>query len=163
MEQSLAVMQDRKDFRIVHYSFQSNHAHFVVEAAGREALARGMKALGARVARAANRVFDRTGPVLEDRYHLRVVRTPREVRSCISYVLNNARRHARERAHGTARLDPASSARWFDGWKRAGKRRGEEVARAERRCVAPARTWLLSTGWRRHGLIDLSEVPGPAG
>ena len=25
--------------------------------------------------------------------------------------------------------------------------------------VAPARTWLLQTGWRRHGLIDPAEVP----
>jgi len=26
--------------------------------------------------------------------------------------------------------------------------------------VAPARTWLLTTGWRRHGLIDPDEIPG---
>ena len=58
-------------FRVVHYSLQGNHAHFIVEAAGREALGRGMKSLGARLARAVNRVFERSGRVLEDRYHLR--------------------------------------------------------------------------------------------
>jgi hypothetical protein len=40
-----------------------------------------MKALGARLAHAANRLLGRTGPVLADRYHLRVLRTPREVRN----------------------------------------------------------------------------------
>jgi len=28
------------------------------------------------------------------------------------------------------------------------------------RPVAEARTWLLSVGWRRHGLISVAEVPG---
>jgi hypothetical protein len=28
--------------------------------------------------------------------------------------------------------------------------------------VARPRTWLRSTGWRRHGQIDLQEVPGAA-
>jgi hypothetical protein len=26
--------------------------------------------------------------------------------------------------------------------------------------VLPPRTWLATVGWRRHGLIDLDEVPG---
>jgi hypothetical protein len=25
--------------------------------------------------------------------------------------------------------------------------------------VRPAGTWLLTTGWRRHGLIGVAEVP----
>ncbi|MBL8899457.1 MAG: hypothetical protein JNM84_17605 [Planctomycetes bacterium] len=25
--------------------------------------------------------------------------------------------------------------------------------------VAPASTWLLTTGWRRHGLLDIHELP----
>jgi hypothetical protein len=28
------------------------------------------------------------------------------------------------------------------------------------RPVACSRTWLLGTGWKRHGLIDVDEVPG---
>lgn len=60
-------------------------------------------------------------------------------------------------------LDPASSARWFDGWKPA---RGtapsarEHASADEDRPVARARTWLLRVGWRRHGLLDPAEVPG---
>ena len=38
----------RPGFRVVHYSVQDNHAHFLVEAAGKERLANGMKSLAAR-------------------------------------------------------------------------------------------------------------------
>jgi hypothetical protein len=27
--------------------------------------------------------------------------------------------------------------------------------------IAPAETWLLRVGWRRHGLIGVGERPGP--
>jgi REP element-mobilizing transposase RayT len=33
MERSLCQACDRVDFRIIYYSVQSNHAHFIVEAA----------------------------------------------------------------------------------------------------------------------------------
>ncbi len=144
---------------MVHYVLMGNHAHLIVEGADRQALGRGMKAVGARLARAVNRVFDRSGPVLEERYHLRVLETPREVRGAIRYVLLNAARHAR-RAGRALRIDPASSGRWFDGWSRGKVAR--ERAPATRRPVARPRTWLLRVGWRRHGLLDPAEVPGGA-
>ena len=53
-----------------------------------------MKAIGARVARAVNRIGNRAGRVLADRYHARLLPTPREVRNALRYVLLNARRHA---------------------------------------------------------------------
>ena len=57
-------------------------------------------------------------------------------------------------------LDGASSGLWFDGWKGRGPPAGR-YADATRACeVAPARTWLLSKGWRRVGLIHPAEVPG---
>ncbi len=158
---SLRLARERRGFRVAHYSVQRNHLHLLVEAAGKEALGRGMKGISARVARAAQRVLGRSGPILHGRYHLRVLRTPREVRSALSYVLLNARKHWRER-HGApppVRLDEASSGRWFDGW-RDGLAFGaprEPPAAPE---VAPPRTWLLALGWRRHGLIDPAEVPG---
>jgi len=152
-ERSLRCSCERGDFRVVHYSLQSNHVHLLVEAVSPAALSCGMKSVGARLARAVNRVFHRAGPVLADRYHLRVLKTPREVRSALRYVLLNARHHA-SRLVGKAVLDPASSARWFDGWTGGEERRGAECP------VAPARTWLLAVGWRRHGPIDPADVPG---
>ncbi len=167
IERTFAAGCDRPGFRLVHYSLQGNHAHLIVEAQDRLALGRGMKSIGARLARAVNRMAGRRGRVLADRYHVRLLPTPREVRGALRYVLLNARRHAaRARARLTrgVRLDPASSARWFDGWKREKleELRGEGPSAEEHDvpAVAHARTWLLTVGWRRHGLLDPADVPG---
>jgi len=156
----------RPGFRLVHYSLQNNHAHLIVEARDADALGRGMKAIGARLARAVNRVAKRTGPVLAERYHHRVLPTPKEVHGALRYVLLNARKHA-SKSHAASqmprRLDPASSARWFDGWKRekiGTGREGSTSTPASPSPVARARTWLLTAGWRRHGLLDPADVPG---
>ncbi len=162
IERSFTAACARPGFRLVQYSLQSNHVHLIVEARNRDALGRGMKAIGGRIARAVNRVTCRSGKVLADRYHLRLLPTPREVHQALRYVLLNARHHAA--AAGAAlnaaarRLDPASSARWFDGWKWTPS--AEDAQPSVRRPVARARTWLLSVGWRRHGLLDPADVPG---
>ena len=155
---SLAEACERGDFRVNHYSLQGDHAHMIVEATSKEALAHGMNSIGARLARAVNRVSNRRGKVLDGRYHHRVLRTPREVRRVLAYVLLNARRHLAKRGRATreafAALDRASSARWFDGW-RGRTARVPAFGEAE---VARPRTWLLRIGWRRHGLIDPTEA-----
>lgn len=157
---------ERPGFRLVHYSLQGNHAHLVVEAQDHDALGRGMKAIGARLARAVNRVLGRRGPVLADRYHSRLLPSPKQVRNALRYVLLNVRHHlAKDRARRARRvlLDRASSARWFDGWRRERIATREDPGfptLTERPPVARARTWLLTTGWRRHGLLDPAEVPG---
>jgi putative transposase len=157
-ERTIAQVCERCDFRVAQYSLQSNHVHLIVEAADRSALARGMMAVGSRLARAVNRVFRHTGPVLADRYHVRALRTPREVRNALRYVLLNARRHAQRVTRAVA-LDPASSARWFAGWRRGD---GTDVIVSQGPAsVARARTWLLSVGWRLHGLLDPADLPGP--
>jgi REP element-mobilizing transposase RayT len=159
---SLAEASERGNFRVTHYSLQGDHAHLIVEAHGKEALACGMKSIGARLARAVNRVGQRSGPVLDGRYHHRSLRSPREVRRALAYVLLNARRHlAKSRGvsrSATVHLDGASSARWFDGWRQAVASRLPSASGAPE--VARPRTWLLRIGWRRHGLVDPSEVPG---
>ena len=156
IEESFRAGCRRDDFRLVHYSIQRDHLHVIVEASSAAALGRGMKSLGARLARVVNRTRSRRGPVLRDRYHVRVLRTPREVRNAIAYVLLNARKHAARgnRPLPRARVDPASSGRWFDGW------RGRAPQALDLPAVAPARTWLLRAGWRRAGRVGLTEVPG---
>ena len=159
---SLAEASERGHFRVVHYSLQHDHAHLVIEAKGKDALARGMKSIAARLARAVNRVSARSGAVLDGRYHHRLLRTPREVRRALAYVLLNARRHLAKRRGASrataAHVDGASSARWFDGWRRPFAAR--PIATESAPEVARPRTWLLRIGWRRHGLVDPSEVPG---
>ena len=155
---SLAQASERGAFRVVHYSLMADHAHLIVEATGKRALASGMKSIASRLARAVNRVFARSGPVLDGRYHAVPLKTPRQVRNALRYVLLNARKHAR-RPPPRARIDPASSGRWFDGWRD----RAVETDPGIPREVSRARGWLLRVGWRRHGGIDVHEVPGPAG
>ena len=156
IERSFAVGCERSAFRLTHYSLQGNHAHLIVEADDRKALARGMMAITSRIARAVNKVARRTGRVFADRYHVHLLLTPREVHRALRSVLLNARRHsalARAAVARVVQLDPASSARWFDGWNR-GERADDHPT------VARARTWLLAVGWRRHGLINPADVPG---
>ena len=159
---SLTEASERGGFRVTHYSLQGDHAHLIVEAHGKEALACGMKSIGARLARAVNRVEKRRGPVLDGRYHHRSLRSPREVRRALAYVLLNARRHLAKRRgvsrSATAHLDGASSARWFDGWRSEAAGRIPVSSGAPE--VARPRTWLLRIGWRRHGLVDPSELLG---
>src|SRR5574338_1601183 len=155
LEETFRALLQRADFRVFAYSIQGDHLHLVVEADDERALARGMKAVGTRVARVVNRILKRTGPVLRDRYHLRVLRTPLEVRRALAYSLLNARKHLGRRAPRVGRVDPASSGAWFAGW-----RHGVVALAGSPAPVAAALTWLLRVGWRRHGLLDPSEVPG---
>ena len=157
LERSWREACERERFRLVHYSIQTDHVHMIVEAASARDLACGLKAIAARFARGVNRVFRRAGRVLADRCHVHVLKTPREVRNAIAYVLLNARRHPAKRGRalpGNARIDPASSGRWFSGW------RNEVPPSHDPPAVAAPRTWLLGVGWRRRGLIDCAEVPG---
>jgi len=145
-------------FRLCHYAILNDHLHFVAEAHSREALSRGLQGLLVRVAKALNKLWSRRGKVFADRYHDRILRTPREVRNAIRYVFQNAAKHAaegREVAVSQA-IDTYTSAPWFDGFRETFTVRGLE---AIVRPVTDARTWLLTLGWRRHGLLSVHDLP----
>jgi REP element-mobilizing transposase RayT len=148
----------RPDFRLVHYSVQRNHFHLIVEAKDQQALGRGMKSIGARIARAIQRIFELSGRILSGAYHAHVLGCPSEVRRALAYVLLNARKHTVQ-AKGTpppVGLDAASSSRWFDGFTRRPISEGTGPME-----VAPPRLWVLRWGWRRAGgPIDPETVPG---
>ena len=55
------------------------------------------------------------------------------------------------------KIDAASSGRWFEGWR--GDAPGGDKSPGPRE-VAKAQSWLLSTGWKKWGLINPAEVPG---
>ncbi len=161
---SLRQACDRPGFRVVHYSVQSNHVHLIVEAAGKQALGCGMKAVASRFARAVLRVFHLQGPVVHGRYAMRVLATQGEVRHALAYVLLNVRKHWFERSGKAppARLDEASSGRWFDGWARAPSPTSQRSVTDDEPEVAIPRTYFLAAGWRRHGLIRPDEIPSAA-
>ncbi len=160
-------------FRIVHFSVQRDHVHLIVEAEDRRALSSGMRGVAIRIARYVNDVLSRRGPLWAERWHGRALRSPREVRHALVYVLANFRKHAQRTLR--AGIDPCSSGAWFDGWRGSRSGSGAGPPSAERRGLRPSsasspssagdacdfapRTWLAAVGWRRHGLIGLSECP----
>jgi hypothetical protein len=128
-------------FVIIHYSVQGNHLHLIVEAAGRQALSRGMQALTIRMARALNRMMCRRGTVFADRFHAHVLRSRREVAHALRYVFGNFAHHA-QRWGAEIRAsfcDPFSSVAFFAAEVPAGAP------------VAAPTTWLLRVGWRDAG------------
>ena len=166
VKRALTGARARFGFRLVHFSVQRDHLHLLAEASDRRALSRGMQGLSIRVAKAVNRRLGRRGSVFADRYHARALKTPREARFALRYVLLNARKHER----GSLRIpagfvDARSSAPWFDGWSRPRELafvREVEVSRGEAPVVA-ARTWLLRVGFKRAGPLDPDDAPVPAG
>src|SRR5574341_2416480 len=66
-----------------------DHFHILVEARDRVAVARGMQRLNTRMAKRLNRAIRRKGTVFADRYHRHDLKTPREVRRAIRYVIMN--------------------------------------------------------------------------
>ncbi len=137
IESAFHAGRDRFGFRLAHYSVQGNHLHLIVEAEGKVPLARGMKGLAVRLARALNRMMRRKGRVFGDRYHAHVLKTPRETARALRYVLMNFAHHAKawgEKVSATF-ADPFSSVRYLAA--------GPGAAAP----VTGPRTWLLRVGW----------------
>jgi putative transposase len=122
-----AAARGQHGLRLVEFAVLGDHLHLVVEADDDKALSRGVQGLCIRVARALNRLLDRSGRVFADHYHSHLLRSPAELVNAIRYVLGNARHHYAE-----AGADACSSG----------------VSEALELLVLPA-GWLLREGWRR--------------
>jgi len=138
-------------FRIVVFSVQVDHVHAIVEADDKRALGRGIAGLRIRSAKSLHRAFNRTGPVWSGKYHARALRTPRETRTAIVYVLQNWKKHLR----GVSGIDPCSSGPWFAGWQEP------QPYPATPSPVARPRTWLAARGWQERGggAVAIAERP----
>jgi putative transposase len=163
-------MDDGMWFRIVQLSIQSNHVHLLVEASDKKALARGMQGFQISAAKWLNKAIGkrhkrpRTGSVFADRYFAEPIKNPLQARRALAYVLNNWRKHERDRTSTSAawRVDPFSSGVLFTGWKELadmGLARWKIPEGYVPLTVLEPRTWLLRTGWRKHGLVSCSELP----
>jgi hypothetical protein len=153
--EALVRANDRFGLRVVHYSVQRDHIHLIVEVDQPLGLARAIQGLAVRIAKKLNAMMGRRGRVFADRYHDRVLCTPRQVRNALAYVLCNARKHG----HAPPRrgwLDPFSTAALFDGWTVAAPSCVQTAA-----SVRAPRTWLLRVGWRRAGeRLESDHRPG---
>jgi REP element-mobilizing transposase RayT len=149
----------RVAFRVVHFSVQRDHVHLLVEATDGASLSSGMRGLAVRVARRLNRALGRRGAVWGDRWNGRALRSPREVRNALAYVLFNGHKHG-DVQFG---VDPCSSIYW-SGLSLADPAYAAlgELSGARDPPVSSPRTWLLRVGWQRHGLLRMRDIPRPA-
>lgn len=146
-------------FPIVEFSVQRNHVHLLIEAVDMEATTLGLKSLEARISRSLNRHLGRKGRVIGDRYHFHRIETPREARNALSYLLNNARKHALEAGVSIPAgwVEPRSSGPWFSGWSDA----DPACIRRDPRPVPAPQSWLLRVGWRKAGAaISTTDLAG---
>ena len=164
----------RTDFRVIHVSVQREHIHFIVEADGATSLARGMQGLQIAAAHRLNAAISRErnvirkGRVFSDRYHSVILQTPTHVRNALGYVLNNWRHHGEDNGFwsNTWQIDPFSTAAAFHGWENLTSSETpfddlDEPSGARYPIrTATAHTWLLTTGWKRIGLLRVEDVPG---
>lgn len=89
-----AILNSRKKgLRILHYSVQLNHVHFILEADTREKFISGLRSLTVTIVRGMNR-----GAVQKERYHLHVLRCPKETKNAVKYVCFNEERHSGKRS-----------------------------------------------------------------
>jgi REP element-mobilizing transposase RayT len=128
IREALIAGNGKFGMQVVHFSVQGNQLHLICEAEGREALSKGIKGTAVRIAIALNRVSGRHGSVFVDRYHARILTTPRDVANTLRYVLQNHRKHAKKTL-------PAS---WEDTF-----------ATTVEEPLQPPKTWLLREGWAR--------------
>ena len=140
-------------FRVIHFSIQQDHGHFIVEGDEARRARGGVHGLAIRLALAVNRALGRRGKVVGDRYHARPLTTPRHMRASMVYVLLNFRKHLR----APAGVDPRSSGPHFSGWHHA------PVATDVAPATALPQTWMARVGWRRAGgPLRVEEHPAAA-
>ncbi|HLK91768.1 MAG TPA: hypothetical protein VKZ18_17895 [Polyangia bacterium] len=154
---------------MIHFSIQQDHGHFIVEGDEARRARGGMHGLAIRLALAVNRALGRRkGKVVGDRYHVRPLTTPRQMRASMVYVLLNFRKHL----NAPPGIDPRSSGPHFSGWRREARLDSADVASraAARRdatgglaATAEPTTWMAAIGWRRAGgPLRVEERPAPS-
>lgn len=136
-----------KGLGVNQFSIESNHIHLMGESESNAALTCGILSLQGCIKWGLKRSFDYIGAVFDGRFHLHPLKTLREVRNALLYVIFNHAKHCRmpkfadafSSAHAFAALDefvsnPGKPPRWQDA-----------IATA----LTPAKSWLQTMGWRR--------------
>ena len=84
-----AILNARsKGLQVIHFSLQSNHIHLIVEATDNNTRTKGMRSLTITFAKGLMQ-----GRIQVQRYHLHVLRSLRETRNAVFYVLFNQQKH----------------------------------------------------------------------
>lgn len=137
--------KQRGGFRLAHFSIRHDEILLLVEADTRHAMTFGMQGLTIRIARHLNKHWRRKGTLFRDRYHERTLETAEAVRETLHAMLDaDAETHA------------YSSAPWCDGFVEPVS--FPELEQVGKPVIQP-RTWLVTSGWKRHGLLQGRRRP----
>jgi REP element-mobilizing transposase RayT len=78
--------------KVLHYSFQLNHIHLILESPDNRILTKAMRSLTITMAKGLRR-----GRMQLERYHLHVLKTVGETKNALGYVLFNQQKHEKGR------------------------------------------------------------------
>ena len=153
-----------KGVRVLHYSVQENHLHLMVEGASAADLSNQMRTLFSRIAFAVNAIAQRRGRLFRDRHHRHALKTPREVRNALVYILfDNRKHHVHEASASSApTVDRCSSVYWFHAWSPSDRPPEGAMLPLDNAPTSKPATWLARWGWHRGApsrLLRFSEVP----
>ncbi len=103
--------------RVIHFSLQSNYIHLIVESENNSILTTGMRSLTVTFAKGLKK-----GRVQLERYHLHVLRSIRETKNAVRYVVFNQQKHEK----GTySKVDEYSSVLSHKEWIKEFAKRGK--------------------------------------
>lgn len=126
---------EKEGFNVTDFSVHGAEVQMIVEADDMQHLSRGMQGLGVSMAKRINFSSRRRGPVFEDRFHARALRTPREVAEAIDQLVRAV--------EFRGRLEKAAS------------HRSDEIARVPGPpLVSDPHTWLMRLGRLRAALLS---------
>jgi len=138
--------------RVIHFSVQSNHIHILAECRDNPTLSKGMKSLGCRLGKAIRQRCGGRGSVFKGRFHLHVLKTPREAKNGLGYVLLNQSKHQGLIPYN----DRYSSAGYFYEWKKLlGRKVGPILSDWRKRdrplpsYLSAPKSWLAREGWMK--------------
>jgi REP element-mobilizing transposase RayT len=89
-----SIMNARKmGLRVIHYSLEYDHVHFLIEAENNIIFGKGMQAFGVTFSKALNRLRKIKGAVYKHRYHFRKIAGARQLKNVLNYIFNNGIKH----------------------------------------------------------------------
>jgi putative transposase len=136
-----------KGLDVNQFAIESTHIHFMGEADSNASLTSGILSLQGCIVWGLRKVFDYFGGVFDGRFHLHELKSPREVRNALLYVIFNHAKHCQAAWFA----DAFSSAFAFADLHRYVKKPGRPPRwQAEiTRVLSPAKSWLQTVGWKR--------------
>ena len=112
-----AILKSReKGLKLIHFTVQSNHLHLLVESKNKQTLAKSMQSFCTSLAKKLNLSLKRRGQVFRDRYHVHILKTPREVVQALKYIFTNWAKHTKIKN----RFDPYSTLVYLNNKARLG-------------------------------------------